>query len=688
MDGLLSPPQTLGLRHSSDVVGVPSEPSSSGPAASPSSDAAYHSAFLPALDIAPVRLARERLSMDKHILPPAKSFVHRTSRLSIAQWNDRLRALRREGAPHAEVLSLAQEMHRMNVRMDETTVELLVGELDFRAPAGGEAGGDSELLSLGSALYVLPEDSLPLSFEKGTTRVRQQQRKIQTVQDNFARLQAAHTSLSAKLAAEVKRNPPTMPHHFEAPFPELDAFQSDLKVHYDEWTALVPQYEAAVTAKAADVAARQADVREAQDVLRDAVQRGEPELDIATLRANLQTANDVLKQTREAHATSKEHAKSAVAFRDNFKPRSLARLPEFIPVEGYATPGYEAFVKAYQQRVASLPKDNRAAWRDRLARHRTQLRKLAEDERALADASADVVLAQEAIAEARATTDLSKVDYEALAPAGRAEFDHMREAQQVGHAQVERERALVARLASEYPAQARHAEALLVQLSEIEDVTVNQLGLGGWGSAARRLAAARASPDASLAADWLGAFVASFQLYSAWLARHGDGRTGTDVSVVTLEALAAVVKTTPAYPPALQVANDIFGRLLSAQNGAGVRAVRENVKHLDATTASDFEPLAPLAVRHAPIHRLLNALAAIVNDARPKAGVAPNVLAQMDDVRQTVCSQLDGLEKGLFNLEDYAELSQPKKTEGALMRESVERVAQAYEARIAKLRRG
>lgn len=629
--------------------------------------------------------------MDKGILPPLKPFVYPTSRLSISEWNERLRAMIREGASDQAINELVDRMHRLHVRMNETTVELLVRNVDYRVPEGITSNGGSALAdegtdalpALGAELYDLPESEQPRSFESATTAIRSRQRKVDAVKANFKKLQESYAELSSTLAAYAKSNPPTKPDYFAAPFPELDAFQAELSRHYDHWDALVPQYEAAVVEKAQLAKQWAIDLADKERKLKQNPENSK------TLAAQVKESAEATAEARQQHATAQQHAKDAVAFRDNFRREKLEHLPQFIEIPDYPTPSLASFVRAYKKRVATLPADNRPVWRARLKKEQERLRKYAAEERALADSSAALELDEEMIHEIRLSTDLSRVDYSALAQAGRVEFDLMQAAQQVRRDELARERADIAKLADNLPVQQAHASSVLDRLIAIERQTINELPVGAWNSAARRFAAAaHPAHGRSLEADSLVTFVATYELYRAWLARHGATRPGTDVSIVTLEALANVVRLAPAYAPAIRIANEMADRLMTVQGGAGVRAVRENVKHLTVTTPADFEPLPPLAIRHEPIHRLLNALATIIGDARPAAGiVSAETIGHMEAVRDTLRAHLSGLEKGLFNLEDYAEHSQPKKVEGALMRVSVERLANAYGSQIEELRR-
>lgn len=632
-------------------------------------------------------MARKRVEMDKGILPPLKPFVHPTSSLSITEWNERLRALIRDGASEEAINDVVSRMHRLHVRMNETTVELLVRNVNYHAPDGLAAGepvveSEETLPKLGAELYDLPASDLPRSFEGATTAIRTRQRKIDAIKASFKKLQQSYTDISSSLAAYAKSNPPTRPNYFAAPFPELEAFQGELRRHYDHWDTLVPQYEAAVVEKAhlakqweIDLAAKERKLKQGPDD--------------KALAAQVKEAADAMVEARQQQATAKQHAKDAVAFRDNFKRDKLEQLPQFLEIADYPTPSLSSFVRAYKKRVANLPADNRPLWRVRLKKDQDRLRKLVAEERTLAESSAVIEDEEDAIHDIRVSTDLSRVDYEALAPAGRTEFELMRTAQQARNNALEREQAEIARLADDLPAQQAHASHVLDRLTAIEEQTINELPVGAWSSASRRFAAAaHPAQGRSLEADSLVTFVATYELYRAWLARHGSSRTGTDVSIVTLEALANVVRLAPAYSPAVRIANEMADRLMTVQGGAGVRAVRENVKHLTVSTPADFEPLLPLKVRHEPIHRLLNALATIVGDARPASGVVDAAtIGHMEAVSEMLCAHLSGLEKGLFNLEDYAEHSQPKKVEGAVMRSTVERLQKAYEGQTVTLRR-
>jgi hypothetical protein len=620
--------------------------------------------------------------MDKGILPPLKQFDRPTSRLSITEWNERLRAMIRDGAPEQEINDVVDRMHHLHVRMNDTTVGLLVRNIHYLNP-NGVAGGNSAaehaeaLPALGAELYSLPKASLSQPWASSTTAIRTRIERVNLIKARFHRLQSMYTDISSSLAAYAESDPPYRPDYFAAPFPELDAFQAELRRHYDHWDALVPQYEAAVVEKVKLAKHYALDLASLERKLK------QNPTDSA-LAEQVKEAAELMAEARQQQEMSEQHAQDAVAFRDNFKRDKIEDLPNFLEIEDYPTPSLSAFKGAYDQRKGTLPADNLPMWRGRLDRAKERLQKVARNERALIEASNTLEAEEQKIHEIRASTDISNLDYSTLNSAGKAEYARMRAAQKPRQEALERERALIAQMAGDLSAQQAHADRVLDRLMAIEHQTINELSIDAWSSAARRFAAAvHPAHGRSLEADSLVNFVATYQLYRAWVARHGSTRPGTEISIVTLEALANVVRLSPSYPPAVRIGNEMADRLITVQGGAGVRAVRENVKHLTVLTPADFEPLPPLTIRHVPIHRLLNALATIIGDAKPAAGVVKaETIGHMGAVSETLRAHLHGSEKGLFNLEDYAEHSQPKKVEGARMRVTVERLAKAYQSQL------
>lgn len=550
---------------------------------------------------------------------------------------------------------MLKEMRRLHVRTDERTVDILAGHMDLKAADSADAATESgvetdrqALLALGSELYSLPAPVKTLSFEVGAKRVLDSQKKVKDAQKEHSEIQRGYVEISKILADQVKTSTPRHPHYLARPFPELDAFRAELKAHYNHWAAEVPKYLQAYW-----------DAKKGLSISATAEEKQEAEL-------------------------KKQHHQDAISFRDTFKPQdpTLYRPRE----DDWATPSFTDFINAYNERVSSMPKSNLSEWRVRLRKHKAALADLAQREWDLPRLILQAAEAEEKLETVRANTDLSKVDYADLPAVGKKAYDLMREVQEARDVVFQHKQVAFGKKAALYADQARHASAIVAQTVQLEHDILFSFPSSSWNIVARRFAALRTSEDTTgnLSEDWITAFVSTYQLYSAWHALHENAQSGAEISLVTLQSLSQLVHTTPTYPPALRIVTEITDRLLTAEGGAGVRAVRKNVKHLKADTAYDFLPLPSLNVRHAPVHQLLETITDVLKRTSvPSGGLSPDVRAHMEAVVDTINDQLKGNARGLFDLEDFAENSQPRRVEGAKMRKTVEKLASAFELKLA-----
>lgn len=236
----------------------------------------------------------------------------------------------------------------------------------------------------------------------------------------------------------------------------------------------------------------------------------------------------------------------------------------------------------------------------------------------------------------------------------------------------------------------RQSTHLLAHLEALEQLTNVRLTTPIWKNIIGKLSSYRVSTSSLTTSSsslptsetWKSAFTVANEIYLARIGsqdEYSHPDPARDLSMSVLDTLLNTVLQEGSFPLAIPTVTNVLHRLLTVDDGAGLRADKVHVysQRKQQRTKRDLAPLPSLAERNEPIYQLLRLISAILRVARKD--ILPQVESKSFgllnvDLLDNVGSLLSS--PGMFELDPIQEEGMPVEivVEGRKMRGLVERV--------------